>query len=102
MPHVLKGGSYLTNPPVITDDELDRMHRAKIDMANVVVFVTQEKRYVWGDRTNSSELYFGESTTAELKYARSLGKEIKVARMVRRLYKDTVVWIDPAAVSDDQ
>ncbi|QSM87559.1 hypothetical protein I3U44_17165 [Mycobacteroides abscessus subsp. bolletii] len=96
-PNVHKGGSTLANPTPISDVELDQMHRVKIDMADLVVFVTQERRYVWGcwnegDGEDRS-LYFGESTTAELEYARKLGKEIKAARMIRRDYKDTIEWL---------
>lgn len=99
LPHVLKDGSKLANPQPITGEELDRMHRAKIDMADLVVFVTQERRYVFGQwrlrDDQIHELYFGESTTAELEYTRSLGKSHVAARMVRHNYKDTIVWIAP-------
>ena len=103
LPNVSKNGSRLNKPTPITDDELDRMHRAKIGMADLVVFVTQERQYVWGQINLTHDevktLYFSESTTAELKYARSLGKPIGVARMRRRDYRDTVIWIDPIEVS---
>lgn len=95
LPHVIKNGSKLANPKPISDAELDRMHRAKIDMADLVVFVTQERQYVfgqWGLRDDQiHELYFGESTTSELSYAQSLGKAIEAVRLRRHLYKDTIV-----------
>lgn len=97
LPHVLKDGSKLAHPRPISDAELDRMHRAKIDMADLVVFVTQQRQYVWGQWGLADEearsLYFGQSTLAELAYARSLGKHIKAARMIRRKYKDTIEWL---------
>ncbi len=96
-PHVLKDSTRLAEPKPISRKELDRMHRARIDMADLVVFVTQERQYVWGQYDLTDEqaksLYFGESTLNELAYARSLSKDIKAAYMIRRNYKDTVEWL---------
>ena len=41
---------------------LDRMHRQKIDMADLVLIVTDKAQY------------FGDSTMAELEYTKSIGK----------------------------
>jgi hypothetical protein len=84
----------------ITDDELAALHRAKIDMADLVVIVTQEQRHVVD--TDSAAWYFGESTRAEWAYAESLGKVIKVVRVQRHEGRDGLVWIDTPVVFGGQ
>ncbi|WP_396913356.1 hypothetical protein, partial [Mycolicibacterium sp.] len=81
-PFTRSGGGRLHNPTPTTADELHRIHRAKIAMASIVVFVTDESRNLFP--TESRALYFGESTREELHYAQSLGKSIAVVWMQRR------------------
>lgn len=92
MPLAVKDGSSLHNPTPVTAEQLDRIHRAKIDMANLVVFVTAETCSLFD--STSRALYFGESTTGEWAYAKSLGKATTGVRVERRAHLDTVIWID--------
>lgn len=94
-------GRHLNATP-ITGDELDRMHRTKIDMADRVVFVTDFANYlVMDDEAAKHEtgFYFGQSTTGEIEYARSLGKTIEFARVERHDYRDTILWLSPESDS---
>lgn len=95
-------GRHLNSTP-ITGEELDRMHRAKIDMADRVVFVTEFASYMdhfpylKKDPPHESVwtgYYFGESTRNELAYARSLDKPISFARTERRDYRDRITWLE--------
>lgn len=87
------------NATPITGDELDRQHRAKIDMAGRVVVVTNfAKDMVRADEAAKHEtgFYIGESTRAEIAYARQLGLPIEFARVERTDYRDFIVWLSPA------
>jgi hypothetical protein len=86
-------GNHLNAAP-ITAAELDRRHRAKIDMADLVVVVTDYTSHIWGSKSDSREWYFGESTTAEMEYTRSLGKPMKLARIQREDYRDRILWLE--------
>lgn len=86
-------GNHLNATP-ITGTELDKQHRAKIDMAELVVVVTNFASHIWGSTTDSRELYFGDSTTAEMEYTRSLGKPLKLARVERSDYRDIIHWLE--------
>ncbi|BCI84686.1 hypothetical protein MTY66_63110 (plasmid) [Mycolicibacterium sp. TY66] len=92
MPLAVKDGSSLHNPTPITAEQLDRIHRAKIDMADLVVFVTAETCSLFD--STSRALYFGESTSAEWGYAKRLGKATAGVRVERRASRDAVIWID--------
>lgn len=91
-PFTRSGGGLLHNPTPTTADELHRIHRAKIAMASIVVFVTDESRNLFP--TESRALYFGESTREELHYAQSLGKSNR-RRPVRASLR---YWADPQLV----
>ncbi|MDF3280885.1 hypothetical protein [Gordonia sp. N1V] len=80
------------NATPIADGDLDRMHRTKIGMSDLVVVVTDFTDHVMV--SDSLDLYFGESTTAEIEFARELGKPIKLARVERSEYCDTIVWLE--------
>lgn len=101
MPHTAQGNSKLAHPQAVSDDRLRDIQLEMIDMASLVVFVTQETRYIWGmwNRGSDSSLYFGESTTAEYQYAKSQGKSIQVVKLVRHNFKDTPIWGLPGPVT---
>lgn len=86
-----EGGRHL-NATRISDEELDRQHRAKIDMADLVIVVTDFEDQIMA--SDNHGLYFGKSTQAELDYTRSLGTPLKLARLDRRDYRDTIHWLD--------
>lgn len=86
-----EGGNHLNATP-ITAEELDRQHRVKIDMADLVIVVTDFEDHIM--RSDNHGLYFGESTQAEMNYARSLGKPVKLARLDRHDYRDTIHWLN--------
>lgn len=91
--HYDPAGLHLNATP-ISAKELDRQHRAKIDLADLVVVVTNFTSHIWGSTSDSREFYFGDSTTAEMEYARSLGKAMKLARVSRCDYRDTIIWLE--------
>lgn len=62
MPHVTKGVSNST----ISEEELDRLHRAKIDMSDGILVVTGPDDYI-GDST-SQEIAYAESTDKPIHY----------------------------------
>lgn len=86
----VEGGRHLNATP-ISDDELDRQHRAKIDMADLVIVVTDFTDHIMV--SDSHELYFGKSTQAEMDYTRSLGTPLRLARLDRHDYRDTIHWL---------
>jgi hypothetical protein len=90
-------GGYHLNATPITGTQLDKQHRAKIEMADLVVVVTNFASHIWGSTTDSRELYFGESTTGEMDYAHRLSKPIKLARVERSDYRDYIHWLELAA-----
>lgn len=63
-------------------DRLDRLHLRKIDMSESVVVASCELGY------------FGESTCNEIQYAERVGLPVSYARVIRRNYRDSVVFSD--------
>lgn len=91
-------GAHLNATP-ISAEELDRQHRAKIDLADRVVIVTDFARHLVMDdeaAKHATGFYLGDSTRSEIEYARQLGKPIEFARLQREDYRDTIVWLSPA------
>lgn len=78
MPFVYK--ATMARDATITPEELDAMHRVKIAMADIVVIVTNR------------DYYMGESTMAELEFAKTSGKLAWFARTERRSYANIVTW----------
>jgi hypothetical protein len=91
MPFVQKGASDMYNPKPISDTDLDAMHFEKIDMADVVVFVTKQKRFMWGDFSGSDEFYFGVSTRNEMEYCKLNAKKTMYVTTKLAMYKHRVV-----------
>lgn len=65
----------------ISGDDLDVMHRAKIDLADLVVIVTNDAGYI------------GESTATEIDYSHRNFKATAYARVDRVDYRDAIVWL---------
>lgn len=89
---------YHLNATPITGAELDEMHRAKIRAADRVVFVTQFANYLVRDEEaakHETGFYFGDSTRSEIAYASRFCKSVEFARVERRDYRDTIIWLGP-------
>ncbi|SKN06083.1 Uncharacterised protein [Mycobacteroides abscessus subsp. massiliense] len=65
----------------ISGEALDVMHRAKIDLADLVVIVTNEAGYI------------GESTAAEIDYSTGKVKPIAYVRVDKVDYRDAITWL---------
>lgn len=64
--------------------QLDALHLRKIDMSDAVVVASCELGY------------FGESTLKEIEHAERLGMPVTYARVIRRDYRDSVVFTEHA------
>lgn len=81
MPFCRKGGAGAAlNASPISDDDLDDLHIHKIDLSEMVVVVADELGY------------FGDSTRAEIEFATREGKRVRYARVIRRNYRDTILF----------
>lgn len=76
------GAPTATNPTPISDSDLDRIHRDKIEMSTSIVVVS--------DHTG----YYGDSTRSEIEYAQSLYAEIRYAHVRRIEYHDVITWTE--------
>lgn len=63
-------------------EQLDALHLRKIDMSDAVVVASDELGY------------FGESTRSEIEYAERSGLPVTYARVIRRDYRDSVIFTD--------